>query len=48
MDGHIDIAGRRGSNIVIVRNGNPRGSLSADNFEQRYEKALHYLFFDDR
>ena len=53
MDGHADIAytsSLPGGNsmFTIVRNQNPKGSLSANNFEQRDIKALPYYvrFFD--
>lgn len=44
MDGHIDIgaavsvSGTRG--VMIIRNGNPAGSVSPDNFAQRYVKQV--------
>lgn len=47
MDGHIDIAGTYpipgGSSIfTIFRNQNPKGYLSANNFEQQYTETLPY------
>ncbi len=49
MDGHFDIAGTSsapgGSTFTIFRNQNPKGSLLAENFEQRYTKTLPYNVF---
>lgn len=50
-DGHIDIAGIRSipgdsSILKIFRNQNPKGTLSGDNFELRYVKALPYYAYD--
>jgi Zn-dependent metalloprotease len=47
MDGHIDIAGiaylpGENSMLTIIRNQNPRGSLSADNFKNAPIKNLTY------
>jgi Zn-dependent metalloprotease len=51
MDGHIDIAGKTplpgdSSRVTILRNQNPMGSLSANNFEQQYSKILPYYLYD--
>jgi Zn-dependent metalloprotease len=48
LDGHIDIAGNintwfQGGTIIIFRNKNPKGFLSSDNFEKRYQRALPYF-----
>jgi Zn-dependent metalloprotease len=49
LDGHIDIAGinyyGNGSKLTILRNQNPKGSLTANNFEQKYGKALSYYVY---
>jgi hypothetical protein len=49
MDGRIDIATTRSygdsSTVTIIRNQNPKGSLSANNFEHRYFKILPYLVY---
>jgi Zn-dependent metalloprotease len=50
-DGHIDIAstiydGKAGTTqLVILRNQNPKGYLSANNFEQHYSKVLPYYIY---
>jgi Zn-dependent metalloprotease len=46
-DGHIDIGGStylgiNSSMVTLIRNQNPKGSLSANNFQQQYTKRLHY------
>jgi Zn-dependent metalloprotease len=50
IDGHIDIAGTiyvssDSSIFTVFRNQNPRGSLSANNFEQLYSKPLSYYTY---
>ncbi len=47
IDGHIDIAGIRNlpgdsSMFIVVRNQNPRGFISAHNFEERYALFIPY------
>ena len=43
QDGRIDIAGiSDGRALIILRNQNPMGSLSANNFELRYVKVFPY------
>ena len=48
LDGHIDIGGTKSlgggqSMFMIYRNQNPRGSLSASNFEQRSVTVLSHI-----
>jgi Zn-dependent metalloprotease len=51
QDGLVDIAGigyiaGDSSMFTIIRNQNPKGYLSASNFEKRYEKILpYYVYF---
>ncbi len=56
MDGRVDIAGIRtleweSSMVIILRNQNPKGILTADNFEQRNSIVMPYgvrsLYSDD-
>lgn len=51
QDGHIDVAITRSLSgdscmLTIIRNKNPNGTLSAENFEQQFEKRFpYYVFF---
>lgn len=51
QDGHIDIAYTRGlsggdsSLFTVIRNENPKGIFSADNFQAQYTKVLPYYVF---
>ncbi|MFZ6013618.1 MAG: FG-GAP-like repeat-containing protein, partial [Bacteroidota bacterium] len=46
QDGHSDLAGLSGNKLMIFRNQNPKGTISATNFELRYTSTLaHYVNF---